>query len=106
METKSQIEQSLLTSNKKKLNSRKTEYLESTNSDLFESILRETLFLPKEATLHERIYCIMNNIDDIPLCQFCGNKRSYVLYRGYRTTCGKASCGLQLRYQIKRDKLL
>lgn len=99
MEIKSQIEQSLLTSNKNKLNSRKTEYLESMDPELFESILRETLFLPKEATLHERIYCVMNNIDDIPLCPFCNDKRSYVLYRGYRTTCGKASCGLHLRYQ-------
>ncbi len=99
MEIKSQIEQSLLTSNKNKLNSRKTEYLESMNPELFESILRETLFLPKEATLHERIYCVMNNIDDIPLCPFCSDKRSYVLYRGYRATCGKARCGLHLRYQ-------
>lgn len=98
MNLKLEIEHTLFIKSSNKLNSRKTEYLETTNAELFERILRETLFLPKEATLHERIYCILNEMTSIPLCPFCWTKKSYALYRGYRNTCGNARCGAKLRY--------
>lgn len=97
MKIKSQIENDLLTASNRKLNARKTEYLEVSNPELFESILCETLFLPKESSLHERIYCILHEIQCFPKCDICDKKRSYTKYRGYSHTCGSHRCSAKLR---------
>ncbi len=36
-----------------------------------------TLFLSKDAKIGERIYCLINNINSIPLCPICNNKLKF-----------------------------
>lgn len=97
MNLKQQLKANLFSSNKIRLNARKTEFLESSNPELFESILRETLFLPKESILNERIHCIINEIDNFPKCPICNKKKSFTIYRGYSKTCGSHRCAAILR---------
>lgn len=82
-----------------KLNSRKIPYLAEDEPDLYTCILIATDFLPKEVSINERIYCILNDINIIPKCPICKKvKRSFIKYRGYRSTCGHHSCAMKLRY--------
>ena len=43
-----------------------------TNEILKDEIFKLTSFLPAEAKLSERIYCIENNIFETQLCSICG----------------------------------
>lgn len=63
--------------------------------------------------ISERIYLLVNNLQEIPLCQFCNKEKRQFKGRilGYNTSCGK--CGLQksilsksISYKEKIDKLL
>lgn len=38
-------------------------------------ILKETIWLPKNTPFYERIYCIRNDIFDIPICEYCKEKK-------------------------------
>lgn len=87
------------------LNARKIPFLEKDNNQLFLDICRVTDFLPDDVLLVERFHCIKNNIRELLICPYCREKRSYVRYRAYLDTCGKASCGLKLRYS-NEDNLI
>ena len=65
---------------------------------LIDDIFAVTAFFSIYVSVNERIFCIMNDITTLPRCKFCGNKKSFRQYRGYRETCGSKSCGSKLRY--------
>ena len=55
-------------------------------------IFEETYRLPKEATLNERIFCILNNIFERPKCIECNTnftnyKKGFL--KGYTRFCGR-----------------
>ena len=58
----------------------------------FEQIRKDTDFLDESVTISERIYCFMNDINEIQLCN-CKNKlKFHKLNKGYFKTCGKDEC--------------
>ena len=68
-------------------------------TDKIENDIRKmSSFLPDDASFYERVYCLSNNIVEIQICKYCGNKKPYRLYRGYSKTCGSNGCGMSLRY--------
>jgi hypothetical protein len=87
-----------------KLNARKMMYLEVDYPKIVDGILEATSFLPKKTSIDERIFCILNGINERLNCRFCGKKRSYVKYRGYRETCGKGVCGAKFRYENYKNR--
>jgi len=60
------------------------------DKDIINEIMSLTSFLPQEYPLGSRIYCIKNNLKEIPSCE-CG---SPLIYRSGRftKTCGKKEC--------------
>jgi len=57
---------------------------------IIEQIVGVTSFLPITASITERLYCILNNIDILPLCLTCNNKVIFVDSSvGYRKFCSK-----------------
>ena len=64
-----------------------------TNEMLKDEIFKLTSFLPTEAKLSERIYCIENNIFETQLCSICGKPLKFRnLSKGYYGTCGDIYC--------------
>lgn len=58
-------------------------------TDLVKEIVDETSFLPEDASLTNRVYCVMNDIKDNPKCG-CGNNVNFFRYStGYFEFCGK-----------------
>lgn len=60
----------------------------------YHQILQTTKFLEPNAPMQERVYCIMHDLLEVPLCEYC--KKSSVKYhaelKGYAKTCS-AKCG-------------
>lgn len=100
---KNRIISELLNKNKN-INSRKIKQLIDNNSKILIDIVNETNFLPKESSLNERIYVILNDIHEILLCPFCSSKRSFIKYRGYKDTCGEKICSNKLRYTDVKNR--
>jgi hypothetical protein len=68
---------------------------------LLDNIKNHTTFLPDTATLQERVYVILNNINSIPLCPNCNNEVKFGWVSnedgyGYRKTCS-ISCFNKLK---------
>jgi len=56
-------------------------------------ILYNTQFLNINSSLSERIYCILNDINNIMYCNYCNDKLKYANFtEGYRRHCGKRTC--------------
>ena len=57
-------------------------------------LIESTNFLPESASIKERIYCCVNNVNAIPSCPFCGNPRRFSgrIKTGYHGTCGSKIC--------------
>ncbi|MGI0077291.1 MAG: DUF7487 domain-containing protein [Nitrosopumilaceae archaeon] len=55
--------------------------------DIFEQILHATSFCSEKATWCERIFCITNNIQSIPLCEKCKNVIQYNPSKRYNRFC-------------------
>ena len=75
------------------------QYLRKHYKRIYNRILNETEYLnkfsktgiPEEISLFERLYCILNDLSDRPLCQYC--KKEYVsrfsiTLNSYRKWCG------------------
>lgn len=64
---------------------------------LYNELIKETSFLPIEAMIPERVYCILNDIVERPICEYCKveHVEFYKYTHGYKQTCS-ISC---------RDKL-
>ena len=62
---------------------------------LQEILKEETSFLPDNATISERLYCWLNNIQERQMCPYCHERP--LLYKGkidkgYYATCGMSEC--------------
>lgn len=57
-------------------------------------LIESTNFLSETASIKERIYCYVNNINAVPLCPFCGKPRKFSdrIKTGYHGTCGSKIC--------------
>lgn len=76
----------------------KTRYFKfwNNNINIINDIKKYTAFLgDSDDNFKERIYCIFNNITEIPLCEVCGNKSKYT-YNMYQRTCSMA-CGVYIK---------
>jgi hypothetical protein len=59
---------------------------------------------PDSPILPERVYCLVNNISEIPLC-ICGENRKFIgLKNGWRETCSKKECVIQSRKDTNTKK--
>ncbi len=56
---------------------RKPSNIQKKFPDLYENIFKTTHFLPEEAKIGERIYCIKNDVFEITKCLHCGNPVNY-----------------------------
>lgn len=90
-ELKNWINQNLWTNDKKQLASAKfvknTNFYK-TNKDIFDLIYKYTKFLDN-VKLNERIYCILNDINEKLICNVCNKnfRTFYNINQGYRRTC-------------------
>ncbi len=58
------------------------------NQEIIEQIQLATHFIPNDRSVHERLFCIINNITHIPLCRHCGIPTTYNKNRKlYNTFC-------------------
>jgi len=76
--------------NKKiKLNSLKEKvFIENYGEELFRNIKNETIFLADNCKLTERIYCILNDIKEVPKCKVCRKEVSFIKFgKGYKKYC-------------------
>lgn len=82
-----------------KINARK---INSIDQFLMDVINEVTNFLPPDSSLNERLHCIIDGLLKTPTCPYCDLKRSFVLYRGYRYTCGSKACSM--RYRLSKGE--
>lgn len=78
-----------------KLNSAITRRDYFKTSPEYVAIMNCTSFLPNDAVLPERLYCLLNDISEIQICPKClTHPRAFSpsAGQGYRPTCGKSSC--------------
>ena len=65
--------------------------------DIVQQIINTTSFLPANAKLAERCYCIVHNISSLQLCEYCNKqpKRFVSFSMGYKRTCSE-TCARKL----------
>lgn len=67
-------------------------------SKSFQEIVSKTSFLEPHATFQQRLYCVLHNIQGVPLCSICGNNEATFLpqhNRGFSKTCSSPKCRSQ-----------
>lgn len=75
-----------------KLNSLAIKREEKNNSSLFQLINEYTTFI-SDASMSEKIYCIMYDINNIPICPTCNKKLTFLTFQsGYLKTCNDMKC--------------
>lgn len=86
------------------VNSNITRYLKNNYPDVYNGIWVYTSFLPKDATIPQRIYCIYYDIQDEPKCKICGSNdiKFFSWDWGYRETCS-TKCGSRLTAQRRES---
>lgn len=64
------------------------------DSDLLKQINALTGFLPSDAPLSCRVFCILNDIATTPTCPICGTPAAWKQgsMKGFAVTCGSRSC--------------
>jgi hypothetical protein len=64
------------------------------DSELGRYIFDNTQFLPETSTLSERIWCILNDITERPVCCYCGSPVVFLRHygAGYIKTCNSRKC--------------
>lgn len=73
------------------------------NKELKKQLIENTKFLPEDAGIGERVYCIDNNITEVILC-YCGKPVNYLKYSiGYSKRCSK-KCACKDQSVIKKRK--
>ncbi|MFW5871690.1 MAG: hypothetical protein ACOCUT_01150 [bacterium] len=56
----------------------------------YDSIFELTSFLPENCQISERIYCIMNDIEEYPKCGVCDKNVKFISFGyGYQQYCGR-----------------
>jgi hypothetical protein len=66
--------------------------LKVSNRDLCQWIINTTSFLPETSVMTARVYCIINNITKLPLCNYCKKPIKFRDYNfGFNSYCG-AKC--------------
>ncbi len=57
--------------------------------ELYNEIVKETSNLPNCADIPERVYCILNDIKERPICMYCKEEKVvfYTYVYGYKNTC-------------------
>lgn len=78
------------------------------NEELIDELCKYTAFLDNydNTDILERIYCFINNINELPVCKYCGKKLLWGkrMDVGYRSTCGSKECNNQYLSEIKIGK--
>lgn len=63
------------------------------NRRLRNQVLDATMFLKGDADFPERVYCILNDIKEQPVCRWCGNPLQFRnISAGYFPTCDNPEC--------------
>lgn len=76
------------------------------NIDLYIIVKECTSFLPENAKVAERLYCIRNEIKEVSKCKGCGNKTKFDVVnprRGYLTYCS-VKCAVN-SFEFKQIKI-
>ena len=68
-----------------------------------DELMIRTTSLPKDSSIKERIYCVLNNIDERPICCVCNKNRVYFdrKHNCYKDTCS-LNCLLKSPSHIQR----
>ena len=75
------------------------------NQDLFSKIKESTNYLSVNATLPERIYCLLNNIEGSSLCKICNKLVKFRKFTyGYNKYCGSKCLSNDKDVQKKRKQ--
>lgn len=70
---------------------------------LTSEVIKNTSFLDEynDVDINERIYYILNNINDVVKCKYCNNKATFVdMTRGYRNICKSKECNSKLKRDV------
>ena len=75
------------------------------NSEMFANVMSLTSFLPKDRTLSERVFCILNDIKSTPICPICSkNPLTFISpTRGYTHHCS-SSCSRKDKLVIEKQR--
>ncbi|HRW21274.1 MAG TPA: hypothetical protein P5509_04820 [Bacteroidales bacterium] len=74
------------------------------NEDILNEVLERTSFLPDITSVSERVYCLINNIKETLLCDYCGKPRKFMkLDRGYHGTCQSKECIKKHRSVVNKE---
>src|ERR1700691_2643003 len=64
--------------------------LEIDNPKLYQWVIDQTAFISLDCKFNERLYCLVNNISDKPICQFSGSLLKFKDFtHGYKTSSFK-----------------
>ena len=70
---------------------KKALYMSMQDPEKKAQLLKETSSMHSDATIQERLYCIVNGLSDAPVCPVCGKPRRYMKGK-YQQTCGDKVC--------------
>lgn len=74
------------------------------NKELQDLLFEETKFLDNSYNISARIFCLLNNIYNTPMC-LCGKPLKFLkINRGFHKTCGNKKCTSKIR-SINYDKM-
>lgn len=73
--------------------------------ELRERIIELTAFLPEDVNVKVRIYCVLNNVKELPKCTICFKPHSKFesFEKGFRRSCSK-SCATKLGFKTCMER--
>jgi len=77
-----------------------------TKNKIYPDVMEYTKGLPENATMSERLYCILHNLSERPKCPVCGKPRPYEKQtQEYGTSCGDSACRMITRKKYDHSTL-
>ena len=81
------------------------DFLKANCPEIYSGILEHTCFLPEDVFVSERIYVILNDVCEIPLCETCGNKTVFnKMAKKYMPCCSRKCYISKLEIAGKQKK--
>lgn len=75
----------------------------SNSEELLKDLISLTSFLSKNSSVSERIYCILNDIENVKKC-VCGKYLEFTkISKGYKSSCGNKDCNSKVRSLINKE---
>jgi rubrerythrin len=62
-------------------------FIEALGLSIYNTVIENTSFLQNDEPLSQRVYCFLNDITNLPICNICGKTVKYNSNNGYQKYC-------------------